>query len=127
MKKKFYYNGKLVRTSENHNYTHAVIVVNDQGEFNGLCGCRTSENAAQSIISSEISAYNRGIENCMSKVKAMQAGKNCYYCKDGRRGFYERISKDESVERLLGWAETAKQRIEWIRTHWKVVELTVNE
>lgn len=44
MAHKFYYNGKLIRTSENHHYTHAVFDGNGK-----LVGCRGSLALAQQL------------------------------------------------------------------------------
>ena len=120
---KFYYKGKLVRTSKTHVYTHAVI----NATTGNLIGCRSSEDGARSLISSEISAYQRGIENGQSKIKAMEQGKRMYYLKDGRHSCYYPISKDDSVENTMDWIKASERQIEYIKNNWIVVELEARQ
>lgn len=117
---KFYYNGKLVRTST-HNYTHAVINTKN----GNVVGCRTSEDAAQKVISSEISQYRTGIQNTMSLMRALEQGKKSYLVKVGHRSFMERITESHSIQRCQEWIESNEKQIEYIRKNWKVVELEV--
>jgi hypothetical protein len=116
---KFYYNGQLVRSSKNHTYTHAVI----NTENNACMGCRTSKENAEAIITSEIADLNRKITNSESAIKALESGKSGYYVKEGRRTWYCKFSKDDTVEWYTEGIERRRERIGYIKTNWQVVEL----
>ena len=116
---KFYYEGKLIRTSKNHVYTHAVIDM----ASGKLIGCRASEDAARSVISSEISSYKTGIKNTQSMQKAIEQGKRMYRVTEGRRSCYMPIDSGDTLERCREWIEYREKAIERIRKDWKVVEL----
>lgn len=122
---KFYYNGKLVRTSKAHVYTHAVI---DQAS-GSLKGCRSNKDAALSIISSQISRYETDIKNCEIAIKALKAGKSYYVVKERGRSYPIRFKdiEDPTVDGYTKWIELDKKRIEYIRENWKVVELEARE
>ena len=116
---KFYYNDKLIRTSKNHEYTHAVIDANT-----GVCkGCRTNYQACASIISSEINSEINSIKDDEEMLKAIRTGKNYYTVKFGRHTFREKIRPDHTVERITGWINGHKEKIEYINKNWKIVEL----
>lgn len=118
---KFYYNGQLVRTSKNHEYTHAVIDITD-----GKCvGCRVGEDKADAIIRSEISASERSIENCKRAIKAMEQGKSGYYVKEGRRTWYCKFTTSNTIERYRESIDYLNSYIDRINSTWKVVELEV--
>lgn len=116
---KFYYNGKLVRTSKNHEYTHAVInITND-----GCMGCRASKETAEAIITSEIAQYEKRIANYESAIKALESGKSGYYAKEGRRIYYNKFSSDSTVERYIERIEWCREYINKVMANWQVVEL----
>ena len=114
---KFYYNGKLVRTSKNHVYTHAVIDMS-----NGhVEGCRANKEAAESIISSEISRVSNSIQNHESALKAIEQGKTMYRVKEGRRSYWMPIrTTGEDFKHCIEWCEN---HIKEVERNWKVVEL----
>lgn len=116
---KFYYNGKLIRTSKNHEYTHAVIDITD----NGCVGCRVGEDKAEAIIRTEISQTERSIANCQTAIKALEAGKTGYYHKDGRRSLFYRFGSHNTVEKYKKSIESLQGYIDKIKATWKVVEL----
>lgn len=122
---KFYYNGKLVRTSKNHVYTHAVI---DQ-KNESLKGCRANKDTALSIISSEISRIEKEIKDCKTAIKALEAGKSYYVIKERGHSYPIRFKdvNDPTVERYTKWIEEYNQTIEYIRKNWIVVELEAIE
>ena len=119
---KFYYNNQLVRTSKNHEYTHAVIVIDADGKI-GCIGCRTSLQAAQAVKQGEINACYRGIDNANEAIKALQAGKEGYYYLDGRKKWYAKFDKDRTVDYYKEWIEGNKRHIKKIEDEWQVVEL----
>ena len=115
---KFYYNGKLIRSSE-HAYTHAVINIET-----GMCeGCRTSEQAARSIISQAINRELAEITNCKSAIKALESGKKYYTVKIGRRTCPIKLDKDDSIKLYEDYMKASEKFIEAIKQYWRVVEL----
>lgn len=116
---KFYYEGKLIRTSKNHIYTHAVI----SADTGCVIGCRSSKEACEAIITNRINARLQAIENEQNILKAMQNGQNKYSCKDGRKTFYMPIDKDWTEETIRQFMQNESDAIEYFRTNYKVVEL----
>lgn len=116
---KYYYNGKLVRTSKEHHYTHAVIDVTT----GKLIGCRSNEDAAKSVITSEIHRKEQDKENSRACIIAIKAGKRMYRYKDGRRSGYIQVDKEDTVEKCEKWVANLDKQIEYINQNWKVVEL----
>lgn len=113
---KYYYNGKLVRTSD-HEYTHAVIDMST-----GKCkGCRASEEKAMAIKAEEIGKYEARITGCLKQIKALEEGKTFWYCKYGRDTFKTpiRMSKAE-LEQMM--ADIQKD-IDRIGQSWQIVKL----
>ena len=116
---KFYYLGKLMRTSKNHMYTHAVVDMRT-----GECiGCRANEENAHAIIRTELSQCERSIANCRSAIKALRDGKSGYYEKEGRRTWYNRFSPSTTEERYTTSIERIEQYMDRIKRDWCVVEL----
>ena len=120
-KKKFYYNGRLVRTSENREYTHAVL-----NEFGGCMACSSSYKLALSNITKEVSYSERVIANANALLKALEAGKSDYWIMDGRKRRLTIIHKNDpwfseanAKERIAYHQE----RIKTLITKWQVVEL----
>jgi hypothetical protein len=117
---KFYYNGKLVRTSKNHEYTHACMA-------NDICkGCRTNAKAAQQIKDGKIAELTRTCNAYATAIKALNEGKSYYINREDRRAY--RVSLEgrtvEFYEEHIAWV---KRDIEWIKHNWKVVELEARE
>ena len=116
---KFYYNDKLIRTSKNHIYTHAVIDITT----GGCKGCRADKANAEAIISAEVANYEKRISNYENAIKALQNGKSGYYAKDGRHTYYSRFDADSTVEKYTEWIEWNRNYINEVKTNWQVVEL----
>ena len=116
---KFYYNGQLIRTSKNHEYTHAVIDITD----NGCVGCRVGKDKAEAIIRGEISQTERSIANCKAALKAIANGKDGFFGKDGRRTYYSKFSKSQTAEYYEASIERLNNYINKINSTWRVVEL----
>ena len=116
---KFYYNGQLVRTSKNHEYTHAVIDITT-----GACkGCRVGKDKAEAIISAEVSYLDKKFSNYTNAIKALENGKSGYYAKDGRHTYYTKFSADSTIEQYRQWIEWNRDYINKVKTNWQVVEL----
>lgn len=117
---KFYYNGQLVRTSKNHEYTHAVIDITT-----GECrGCRVGADKADAIIRSEISRHEKWIAEKKKAIAAIKAGKSYYMVKD--RGHSYKVTLDKPYQTIEWYEEGVKGyslSLERIKANWKVVEL----
>lgn len=118
-KMKFYWNGTLVRTSESHEYTHAVI----DTKTGRVIGCRSSLAAAISLKSSEISGHQKGVEYDLAAILAKQNGKTYIMVKGGRGYTYKWSLKGETVESLRADIEFHERRISYVESNWNVVEL----
>ena len=117
---KFYYNGKLMRTSKNHVYTHAVVA-------NGNClSCSSTFEGAKKVIYSEISHYERVIQTELNKKDALEKGLAGYWDVSEKKKYWMKIEKDNE-RYTVEWADNAikcfQDRIEEINLTWQVVEL----
>ena len=86
MANKYYYNGKLVRTSD-HIYTHAVL--NEKGE---VIACRPSFEKASNVITSEVSKAKKAINENNKGIEARKAGKDGFWTKDGNTKYFVSFS-----------------------------------
>ena len=117
---KFYYNGKLIRTSKNHQYTHAVIYE----PTNECIGCRTSYEACLSFLNGEINGARQQVENAQRKIDAINNGRTHYIYKDGRKEFRYPITETGAYKMSAEeWLECAKQYLDKVQNAWKIVEL----
>ena len=67
---KYYYNGKLIRTSKRE-YTHAII----NKEDGGLYGCRKNYDLAKKFKDGEINQCRKYIEECKQAICTLKNGK----------------------------------------------------
>ena len=122
---KFYYNGKLVRTSQTHTYTHAVLDL-ETGE---CIGCRSSEQAAQQLAGERIRWRENEIENLQSAIKALKAGQTCYPFREGKHKGWTRFGpkvladREAAIARREKRIEECRKEQAWFKENWKVVEL----
>lgn len=116
---KFYYNDKLIRTSKNHVYTHAVI----NTETGSLIGCRSSLRGAQDLKASYESECRTGIHNAEAAIKAKENKKSYYIVMIGHRSFPQKFIKEDTIESLKEWKQDCIERLERIQKTWAVVEL----
>ena len=116
---KYYYNGKLIRTSKNHIYTHAVIDITTMK----VIGCRGSLEKAEALLTSEINYVIRGNENAKNKLECFRAGKKRYGWKEGRNTWYETFKPTDTEEKLLRCVKNGEEYLETIKQNYKVVEL----
>lgn len=120
---KFYYNGKLIRTSKNHIYTHAVI----NNTTGALIGCRKSLELAEAIKTGEINRYYHAIAEQEAAIKALKAGKKGIWLKDGRHSWYKEFTDKHTVEYFEECIESLKRSIEYFSENWEIVELEARE
>lgn len=114
---RFYYNDKLVRTSKNHHYTHAVIDM----ASGKVCGCRTSREAAEAIIVARINMLNDIIESDNNAVKAIQNGETKYRTIEGRKAYKTNVRMSE--EQYRAHSEQTAEHLKEVMKNWKIVEL----
>lgn len=120
---KFYYEGRLIRTSKTHHYTHAVI-----NTENGKClTCSGSRKGCEDFINRWNNESRQGIENVKAQIKALETGKNGYYCKWGREERFIRFGEIDghrpTVDECKANADYYERLIAWRTTCWKVVEV----
>lgn len=117
---KFYYNGKLIRTSKSHVYTYAVI----NGE--NCVACSSTFEGAKKVVYSELSHCERGIQTCLNMKNAIEKGDAGFWDVSERKKLWIKIDKSykyhtiESADRNIKYY---KNRIEEVNLNWKVVEL----
>ena len=113
---KFYYNGKLVRTSKTHEYKYGVYHTN----LDKVIACSATKDGAQAHIDAKVANLNREIENCENALKAIAKGKTHYGYKDGRKTYLEKVS---TAEKHTEWLAGYKKSLESVKRTHKVVEL----
>lgn len=117
---KFYYNGKLVRTSKTHEYTHAVIDMSD----GSLKGCRACKENAEALIKSEIAQYEKWIAEKKKAIEAIKSGRNYYITKERGRSYKIKIDQPyQTIEWYENGIKGNSMGIEKIKSNWQVVEL----
>lgn len=118
---KFYYKDILVRTSENHHYTHAIIVENEQGGITRVYACCSNERLAISRYNSEQNYHRRERDFLKELLKARTEGKDKFYFK-GNIKFTKEYKKwtDESLQEDIAIYERIIE--DYYRTA-KIVEL----
>ena len=112
----FWYEGKKIRTSKTHHYTHAII------NGNGNCiMCSATEDGCIKRKQSFIHGYQENIENCERAIKAIESGKSKFAVKAGNYTYYNKIS--HSIEEYEGYIEDSKKMIDFYRGDWKIVKI----
>ncbi len=98
---KYYVNDRLVRTSKNHIYTHAVMRGDD------LIACCGSLDLAGKRMSSEIGRYNSSINDCKNAIIAIDNGVGYYWSKVCGRSYkveirHSRKEYEDSIAKMEG-------------------------
>ena len=112
---KFYYNGKLMRTSKTHTYTHALLT-----ETGTLRSCHGSREAAEKELRALISQHETNIDDCKRAIKAIEKGQTYYFA--GHRQQYKCSLKGKTIEHYEEWIEKYKRIIAFFEKH-QIVEL----
>lgn len=118
---KFYYKDILVRTSDNHHYTHAIINENEQGGITRVYACCSSRELAEKRYNNEMS-YNKQQRDFLKELlKARAEGKDKFYFK-GKIKFTKEYKKwtDKSLQEDI---DDYDARIERYYRIAKIVEL----
>lgn len=74
---KFFYNGKQVRTSKTHSYTHAIIDLDGK-----VVSCHGSLEAATKAHGALGSFHRSYIRDSKAAIKALEAGRAYYFTQD---------------------------------------------
>lgn len=121
---KFYYNGKLVRTSKTHEYRYAIVT-----EAGNLISCHGTREAAEKEFRKPIASCESTLEFYAEAIRAIEAGKK--YIDRKVCGHWQRVhltgkdfaGRDNSnVNTWKEYAENDRRRIENYKTR-KIVEL----
>lgn len=118
---KFYYNGKLIRTSANHEYTHACIREKADGSFVVL-GCRTSRDAAEAIKRSKISQNRQAVANYEAALAAIDSGAKYFINKAGGKEYRKEVGGMYTRKNLEKWISECAESMKEHRA-LKIVEL----
>ena len=117
---KYYYNDKLVRTSD-HTYTHAVIST-VSGE---VIACRNGLENAEAAKKQELNnRFGRRIKYYEAELAAAKKGQDYFYdetvCRG--RGFKTKVTHD-AAELEIMVQELKSLREQYARFEYKIVEL----
>lgn len=121
---KFYYDGKLMRTSKTHEYHFAII------NASGTCwSCHGTREAAEKEYRRIISEYETGIESANKAIAMINKGIYSYMVKSGRISYRVNLKTNygdnidrTKVEYWEARIESLKADIERFKTR-KIVEL----
>ena len=116
--KKFYYNGKLVRTSKTHDYKYAIAYTDDSK----ILSCHGTYEAAQKEMNKRITEQQQTIYNLNNAKKALINGSKYYFVKFGRNEYRTELPY-QTVEEFNEKIKTHEKMIEWYRNNRKIVEL----
>lgn len=114
---KFYYNGKLIRTSKTKHYTHACVNKVTGNAIN----CSTTYDGAFREKGRRISSYRESIENCKSAIASLEHGHKYYYAKIGRTTWKEEA--DGTIEEYKASIKRMEDDIAWVTENWIIVEV----
>jgi hypothetical protein len=114
---KFYYNGKLIRTSKTHEYKYAVIA-NDE-----CLTCSATMDGAQKFINRYINERKDEIKTCENIIRAIEAGAKSFYAVYGRTTEHCKLREHHTIADTKERIEICKKAIERMTTSWKVVEI----
>ena len=111
----------LVKKTDREDYRFAVICNCNDGKVSKVF-ISTTKDKVQAMFNTELNAYYRNIENCTTAIQAIKEGRDSYVAKEGRGP--RRISlKNKTIEYYEDWMEENKKRLDYIVTHWQVVEV----
>lgn len=116
---KFYFEGKLVRTSKTHEYHYGVY----NKFYQKMRSCHSTKELAEKELQSYINEPLSEIENCKLGIKALKSGKKGYWVKCGRRSFPVRFEKEDTVEQFEESIKSLMERHEYRKKNFCVVEL----
>ena len=113
---KFYYNGKLIRTSKNHVYTYAVLTPGGK-----TFACSSSLEGAKKAVQREISLCETIRNNYRNAIKAIEAGQSYYFAKESGQNWRKRLN-GETVADFEKYISQVESNIAYYKAH-QIVEL----
>ena len=119
---KYYYNGKLVRTSD-HIYTHAVI----DTTTGKTVACRNGLSKAEAARIDELRWTRSSIKYYEDMLKAMRAGRDHFFYKIGKCTERSKIADDMTVEKAENKISDLNAWIEKRASELIIVPLTAEE
>lgn len=118
---KFYYEGKLVRTSKTHEYHYGIY----DKHYKTMRSCHSTRELAEKELNTYINQPLNWIENEKNAIKALQSGKKYYFAKEGNRNICVRFTKEDTVEMWEGYIKGNETKHEYRKSNLCVVELEV--
>lgn len=123
---KFYYNGKLVRTSKTHEYHFGIL----EPKTGKIVSCHGTYEAAQKEHRRPISEAETSIKRCRAAIAAIESGKKFFYWKWNNR-YLEKVKltetdfKGRNRAEVGTWEEYIDQYNQFIEAHRarQIVEL----
>ena len=116
---KFYYNGKLVRTSKNHEYRFGVYNKARQG----MASCHSTRELAEKTLQTFINEPLHWIENDKRAIQAIKDGKAKYCVKEGNREYMMPLGNRNKVEIWEQYIKDNQVTYEYRKNNYCVVEL----
>lgn len=114
---KYYYEGKLIRTSKNHIYTHAII----NTETGGCTSCHSSKELAEKAKAALVARYKD--DDIELLEKAIRNGKS-FFIVSVCRGHYAKIPvQGRTLEDCTRYREENRKNRERILNNFKIVEV----
>jgi hypothetical protein len=117
---KFYYNGKKVRTSKTHIYTHGIIDTTGK-----VVSCHGSLGAAVKERDALGSYHRRHIKNSEDAINALEAGRGYYYYKQDRMAYKVSI-KGKTVDEYRKQIKHSMAMLE-VYSRYQIVELEASD
>lgn len=118
---KFYYEGKLVRTSKTHHYTHALVNVETGKAI--TCSAKGPE-ACESYKQSYLRNVMQSITDEKTIIEAVKEGRNGVFL--GSKATYYKLRElfTTDIDKLTEFIEENRKRFDRVSENWKVVPLT---
>ena len=116
---KFYYEGKLVRTSKTHEYHYGVW----NKKYQKMKSCNSTKELAEKELRTYINEPLNYIEETKEAIKAFQSGKKGYWTKVGHRTFYVRFVNGDTIEDMEQTIKHNQELYEYRKNNYCVVEL----
>ena len=115
---KFYYEDKLIRTSKNHVYTHALI---DQRGNAITCGA--SRKRCEKELLRKLHEVERNLMNLENALKARATGEKRVRWFVGCTSYYINLYELKNIDKFEEYIATDKEIIHIIMHEWKIIEL----
>lgn len=118
---KFYYNGKLVRTSKTHEYKYGVYSANQDK----VIACSATREGAEAHITRIMSDSRDRLKTYEGALKALKAGASGFDSYFGRRSTYIRFRQEHTEKYFTEQIDYYKENLIKIRNNCKIVELEI--